>query len=328
MRGIILFVILLSYSFALQSQPSQLLIKGNADKLFLEHKVVAKENWYSIGRIYEISPKEIAPFNGLTLDGGLGIGQLLKIPLIASNFNQNTEGPIGKPVVHKVAPKEGLYRIASEFGVSVAQLKKWNSLTSEQVNSGASIIVGFLIGNNIRSQGDAIVSSSDRVKETTPRMIAEVKEEKKAIVSSPLQKEIAIVEEKKVDLPKPSATISAPTEGVSAVALSGPGYFSSLYLQQSKEGKQQILDGFVYGVFKSSSGWDDLKYYVLLNDVVPGTAIKINVRGSDKFIFAKVLGSVPPGKESEGMSMRMSNATAAALGLATTSVNISLEWFN
>lgn len=328
MRGITLFVFLLSTSFASSAQSSQLLIKGNGDKLYLDHKVIAKENWYSIGRIYEISPKEIAPFNGLTLENGLGIGQVLRIPLSASNFNQETEIHIGKPVVHKVGPKEGLFRIASEFGITVAQLKKWNGLTSDQVNSGAPIIVGFLKGNNIKPQEDAIVSAPVVIKEPASSNTAAVREEKKPVVSSLPPKEAIKVEEKKPDLPKPSTMVSAPKEKVSSVALSGSGYFSSLFLQQSKEGKQQILDGFVYGVFKSTSGWDDSKYYVLLNDVVPGTAVKIIVRGSDKSVYAKVLGSVPPGKESEGMSMRMSNATAAALGLADTSVDLGLVWFN
>ena len=72
MRGITLFIFLLFSSLASHAQSSQLLIKGSGDKLYLDHKVVAKENWYSIGRIYEISPKEIAPFNNLTLENGLG----------------------------------------------------------------------------------------------------------------------------------------------------------------------------------------------------------------------------------------------------------------
>ena len=327
MRGITLFVFLLS-SFISQAQSSQLLIKGSENKLYLEHKVIAKENWYSIGRIYEISPKEIAPFNSLTLDKGLGIGQILKIPLSASNFNQETETPIGKPVVHKVGPKEGLFRIASEYGVTVARLKLWNKLNSDQVNSGAGIIVGFLKGANLKLQEDVLVSSGSIVKEPAPSIQPVLTEEKKPTVSNLPPKEPTKVEEKKVDLAKPSAMVSAPKEKVNSSTLSGSGYFASLFLQQSKEGKQQTLDGFVYGVFKSTSGWDDSKYYVLLNDVVPGTAVKIIVRGSDKSIYAKVLGSVPPGKESEGMSMRMSNATAAALGLADTSVALVVVWFN
>jgi len=64
-----------------------------------------------------------------------------------------------------------------------------------------------------------------------------------------------------------------------------------------------------------------------LNEVVPGTIVKISLKGADKSVFAKVLGSVPVGKESDGMSMRMSNATASALGLTDTTKDLMLTWY-
>src|ERR1700712_520063 len=72
-----------------QSQSNELLIQGQTGKLYLEHTVVAKENWYSIGRLYNISPKEVAAFNSLTMAQPLTIGQQLQIPLTAVNFSQN-----------------------------------------------------------------------------------------------------------------------------------------------------------------------------------------------------------------------------------------------
>ena len=109
----------------------------------------------------------------------------------------------------------------------------------------------------------------------------------------------------------------------------GLGQFAPFYEQQSREGKQQMLANPVYGVFKSTSGWQDGKYYVLLNNVVPGTIVKIISKTSSKQLYAKVLGAVPAGKESEGMVMRMSNATQAALGIAEGSLSeVDLIWFN
>lgn len=70
-----------------------------------------------------------------------------------------------------------------------------------------------------------------------------------------------------------------------------------------------------FGVFKSSSGWQDGKYYVLMNGVVPGTVIKLSSNKTDKTIYAKVLGAVPQGKESEGLVLRISNAAASILGV-------------
>jgi hypothetical protein len=61
--------------------------------------------------------------------------------------------------------------------------------------------------------------------------------------------------------------------------------------------------------------------------VVPGTIVRITLKGTEKSVFAKVLGSVPTGKESDGISMRMSNATASALGLSDTSKGLMLTWY-
>ena len=72
----------------------------------------------------------------------------------------------------------------------------------------------------------------------------------------------------------------------------------------------------------------DGKYYMLMNDVVPGTIVKIGSSESGKTIYAKVLGAVPPGKESEGLALRLSNAAAAALGMQEGSgLSVVAVWF-
>jgi hypothetical protein len=65
---------------------------------------------------------------------------------------------------------------------------------------------------------------------------------------------------------------------------------------------------------------------MLMNDVLPGTIVRVTAMGSSKTIHAKVLGAVPPGKESEGLVVRLSNAAAAVLGVETSGT-ISLSWF-
>ncbi len=65
-----------------------------------------------------------------------------------------------------------------------------------------------------------------------------------------------------------------------------------------------------------------------MNNVVPGTVVKLVRKSMDKAVFAKVLGAVPPGKESEGLILRMSNAAIAALGLGDTGNDVDLVWFN
>lgn len=125
-----------------------LMINQDEGKLYLQHEVLAKQNWYTIGRMYNISPKEIAPFNDLSINKILSIGQELKIPLTENNFVQSGQ-PAGNeifvPLYHTVKEKEGLYRISAQYNkVDQKSLKIWNDLKGSDLGKGKDIIVGFL----------------------------------------------------------------------------------------------------------------------------------------------------------------------------------------
>lgn len=308
--------------------------RTESGSLYVEHKVVPKENWYSVGRIYMISPREIAAFNGLSLDKGLGIGQTLEVPLTKSNFSQVEDASDGGiPVVHLVQPKEGLFRLASVYNVDVKLLKKWNALKSDQVNSGFKLIVGYIKAIPV-SQAD--LNAGVTTKQVAPNVVSAPA----APVASPKEVKSEKEPEKPVStyvVPEPSRTSSAqPKPSIQSVGQSsdlelkdnGVGHFFQVFNMQSKEGALKKIEQPNYGIFKSTSGWQDGKYYVLMNDVVPGTIVRIFAAQTGKVIYAKVLAPVPVGKESEGLLMRISNASAAALGLGeATNGNLKVDWY-
>jgi hypothetical protein len=67
------------------------------------------------------------------------------------------------------------------------------------------------------------------------------------------------------------------------------------------------------GVFKSTSGWQDGKYYALMNNATVGTIVRITDPATGKMVYAKILGQLPEMKESAGLTIRISNAAAAEL---------------
>ncbi|HVE61260.1 MAG TPA: LysM domain-containing protein, partial [Chitinophagaceae bacterium] len=73
-------------------------IQSTEKGLHLKHSVAAKENFYSIGRLFNVPAKEIAAYNNLDMENGLSIGQTLMIPLTSSNFSQTTDS--GTPVYY------------------------------------------------------------------------------------------------------------------------------------------------------------------------------------------------------------------------------------
>ena len=105
------------------------------------HKVAEKETLYSISRLYNVTVEEIRSWNSLP-DYSLSVGQELAIR------GSNTVPPTTLPVsaetsrdVHTVAAKETLFSIARQYGVTVNQIREWNSLVSEELKIGQVLIV-------------------------------------------------------------------------------------------------------------------------------------------------------------------------------------------
>jgi hypothetical protein len=103
-------------------------------------------------------------------------------------------------------------------------------------------------------------------------------------------------------------------------------FFKSAYHQQVIEGKSISAESTNYGYFKSNSGWKDGKYYMLINEVLPGTIVKIELRSTQRTIYAKVLGPLTPTKGNEGLMLRLSAASLASLGIKDNNERITLTW--
>src|SRR5690349_12291682 len=155
-------------SLAVAGQTS-LQVQGMSPNLYLIHTVVAKDNWYSIGRLYNISPKELAPFNDLPMDKPLEIGQQIRIPLKASNFaqdNQKTPDEVFVPVYYVVKEREWMYRISQNNNkVAIEKLEQWNNLTNGDIRPGMQVIVGYL---KVKSSQSPLASQSVSVRTAPP----------------------------------------------------------------------------------------------------------------------------------------------------------------
>lgn len=313
-------------------QSADLSVHEETGKLYLLHSVVAKENWYSVGRIYNVSPKEMAPFNGLTIENPLSIGQELKIPLTNTNFSQDGKKKADEtfvPVYHIVEPNEILSHISAVHNkVPVEDLEKWNKIKKDGAKEGMQIVVGFLKVKSslsyLAERGtlnyEAAVASKNSLVEKPVEKPAIPQEEKKTV----------IVAEKPQNTPKqtkaPDPKVNPGNESkpvftsvVNTAHFNG-GYFANDY----NDGNNKISG--LAGTFKSTSGWNDGKYYVLVNNIPVGTIVKIIVPATQKNVYAKVLGQLPDMKESEGLTIRISNAAASELGENEEKFNVQVKY--
>ena len=100
-----LFLFTIITSNFLFAQQNDLEIKGTGTVIYIEHTVVPKESFYSVGRMYNVSPKELAAYNHIKLEVGLKVGEILKVPLSKINFTQTgvkAKTEVNVPVYHTV----------------------------------------------------------------------------------------------------------------------------------------------------------------------------------------------------------------------------------
>jgi len=290
--------------------------------LYITHTVAAKENYYSIGRMYNISPKELAPYNNLTFETGLALGQTIKIPLVLHNFSQGeapNEGEVLVPVYHITKPKEGLYRVSVNYNkVSLDALKKWNKLPGDAVGEGIKLIVGFL-----KVLKDQSPLASQAIKVNPGDFTVKKTEEKKQPVKTQVEK----IPDPEPVVKKPIADEQADGNAVkksSTINFNG-GKFKSLYNDQTKN--RSLTNEFgPAAIFKTTSGWQDGKYYCFHNTAEPGTIIKITNNANGKSVYAKVLDAIPDIKQNTGLLIRISNSAAEELGVTDNKFDASIAY--
>jgi LysM repeat protein len=308
MKKTFLSLLLLS-AVQLMFAQSDMMVRSGEKGLYLEHKVTPKENFYSIGRLYSLHPKEIAAYNKLDMTKGLNLGQTIRIPLTASNFSQAGEKG-GLPVYYKLGEKEGLMKVSNlNNNVSLESLRRWNNLKSDNVNPGSKLVVGFVLATALPYDVVAPVQEKETMTKkntepvnTNPSTTGIVQPK---IQETVVKKEPVIEKPKTQDKSKEQARMIEP----------GHGYFKSSFDLQVRSRPPAKNETVTSGIFKTSSGWEDAKYYLLVDGVQPGTIIKLVNPGNNKAVYAKVLGEMSGIRQNEGLNIRISNAAAAALGV-------------
>lgn len=117
---------------------------GNGDK----HIVAEKETMFSIARQYGLTVDELRQLNNIT-GNAISTGQELIVRKNGTTTTPSTNTTKANSLpaqqqlkgVHTVAEKETLFSIARQYGISVDQLKEWNSLTGNDLKFGQTLFV-------------------------------------------------------------------------------------------------------------------------------------------------------------------------------------------
>lgn len=324
-KKLLLFCSGLLMAYCSLAQGGELVAQGVAPKNFLSHTVAAKEGLFSIGRMYNVAPKELAAANNITVDKALTIGQKLSIPLSKTNFTgdkvKDAADELHVPVYYYVKEHEGLYRIALNNGLTLPRLKEINGLTKDEVTTGKKLMVGYLLlkktpeavarFSNAKGAAAEEEMANENFKKDPPALPVEQKEPPKPAP---------------VPAPPPVVKKQDPAqEGVQVTPGLEEGFFRNDYLKM-KAGREARTQSGTCAVFKTVSGWQDAKYYALMDGVEPGSIIQVTNSANGKTIYAKVLGEMQELKQNHGLAIRISNAAASALGATGEQFNVNIKY--
>jgi LysM repeat protein len=151
--------LLIAFLFALQisseaSTLDSLGLKKENNKTFLLFKVGPKQSLFSILKRYNLSLSEFKSANA-DVQIPVKTGEIVYIPL----HYLEESNPAPKVVeekapetpkeaeIHIVAPKQGLLSVANMHKVTMAELRKWNNLTSDRLQEGQRLIVSDPAGS-------------------------------------------------------------------------------------------------------------------------------------------------------------------------------------
>jgi len=286
---------------------NKIIVQGSYPDLYIIHKTTGKESLTSIGKLYNLASTPMVKLKDVSENGMVAAGTEVRISLNKNNFTQDGQQGEGEtliPLYHIVEKNENLFRIGQLYGKArIDFIREWNDMNNDLLQLGQKIIIGHL--KVPREKAGGIIAAANNQTDNNDNGY-EVKEEKKP-------------EPKKV--PEPTTVETKPYSNSDDT---DEGYFVTQYPSDIKGKQQQIKTGDA-ATFKTTSGWSDKKYYVLMNDVVPGTIVRITV--SNRSVCAKVLGALPDMKENTTLLVRMSNATASALHITDALFQVQVSYF-
>jgi LysM repeat protein len=113
------------------------------------------ETLYDIAQKYGVILQNLYAYNNLTTDDYLVEGTKIYLkplpqlkqyasaadPKVIPAKNQSQPASSSGTITYTVQPKENLYGISKKYGVTVDDLKKWNNLTSDNLQIGQQLII-------------------------------------------------------------------------------------------------------------------------------------------------------------------------------------------
>jgi LysM repeat protein len=275
------------------------------------HKVAPKETMYSISRAYGVSVDDIRRWNNLT-DNNLSVGQELVIKKPSGQQSTVSAKPVSTEKVlppppnglHTVATKETMYSIARLYGISVSEIRSWNSMSSDELQVGQSIYVAAPPANS------ATVAAAEKKPQNTN--VSPSSAESKVTQTQPTIDE---------NQPKQNENVPARTDQT----VSSSTKPQTIRISESLKNSDEISEA---GIAELIEGTEGNRKYLALHRTAPvGTILKVRNEMNNREVFVRVMGKLPDTAMNDKLVIKISRSAYDRLGAIDPRFRVELTYY-
>lgn len=333
MRFVFILFSLTSFgAFAKTISFDSLRAEQRSEGLFIIHQVEEKETLYSIARRYGGSVDKIIAYNDI-VDNAIDIGQVIEV-LVVENQEQAQEIDHISAGIHVVAKGETLYSISRLYSVKVKDLKKWNTLQSNELSLGMTLKV--------------YEDDSDVIEMKIPNDSTQLTElDSSDMVVDPYEG----FEEYQVQTGETLISI-AQKMGVNPDSIRIWNRLESDYLKigqqlfylqpearndmamvENREGKRKSIDedGFerTYeeGIASVIASMNTSRYLALHATLPIGTNVEVRNLMNNQVVYVKVVGKLPKTGLNKNLLIRLSKSAYEQLGILDSKARVEVSYY-
>ncbi len=299
-------------------------------KQFIIHRIEEKETLYAISKRYGVAITAILEHNP-TADGGLAVGQLLKVPYVPKT---KTSIISSGEVIHTVAAKETLFSISKLYNVSVDEIKSWNNLSDNNLSTGQKL--------TIKKKATALES---KLPETKTLKATHTVAAKETLFSIARQYTVTVQQLRDwngltsddvkvgqilfISQPMNTAEIKPDvkeTDIVKSEVKPQPEIKeTSIRISERVTGSDEVKEGGLAELIEGTDG--NRKYLALHRTAKVGTILKVRNELNNREVFVRVAGSLPEGAANTNVVIKISKSAYDRLGAIDPRFRVEVTYY-
>jgi LysM repeat protein len=314
-------------------------------KQFIIHSIDEKETLYAISRRYGVPITAILEANP-TADGGLSVGQQLKVPYVPKA--KVTQAGAGDRK-HKVAAGETLFSLSRMYEVSVDEIKAWNNLRDNALSLGQELIIKkkststtptitevpvtkSLKGVHTVAAGETLYSLSrqynvsvQQLKEWNSLTANDVQIGQTLFLTQPMYGSTPEIkpEEKIVEIKPEVKEVVIPVQP--EIKTQPEVKETTIRISEKVTGSDEVKEGGLAALIEGTDG--NRKYLALHRTAKEGTILKVRNELNNREVFVRVAGSLPNVGANTNVIIKISKSAYDRLGAIDPKFRVEVTYY-